>query len=62
MLQDEQLYVIQRHMTWRISSLHLLFEVLIQVDGDVLCLLLVEEEFTTKQPLRMENMNDMQAE
>jgi len=37
------------------------FEVIIQVDGDVLFLLHVAEECTAKQPRHLEN-NDMQAE
>jgi len=49
-------------MTWRSSNLHLWFEVLIQVDEDVRCGLLVEEVCTKKQPRNLENINDMQAE
>ena len=60
--QNEWLYVIQHHMYWRSSSLLLCFEVLIQVDGNVLCILLDEEECTKEQPRHMENINDMHAE
>jgi len=60
--QNELMYVIQHHMAWRSSNLHLWFEVLIQVDGDVVRLLFVEEKCTKKQPRHLENINDMQAE
>jgi len=49
-------------MAWGSSSLHLWFKIVIQVDGDVLCLMLVEEEFASKQPRHPENINEMQAE
>ena len=59
--QEETLYI-QHHMAWRSCNLHLWFEFLIQVDEDVLYLLLVEEECTTKQPRHLENINDMQSQ
>jgi len=59
--QKEPLYVIQHHMAWRSSNLNLWFEVLIQVDRDVICLLRVGEDCTVKQPRYLENINDMQA-
>ena len=49
-------------MASRSSNFHLWFEVLIQVNGDVLSLLLVEEECAAKQPRHLENINEMQAE
>jgi hypothetical protein len=36
--------------------------VIIEVDGDILCFLLVEIVCATKQPLHLENINDNQAE
>ena len=50
-------------MTRRSSNFHLWFEVvIIEVDGNVLCLLLVVIVCATKQPRHLENINDNQAE
>jgi len=50
-------------MTGRSSNFHLWFEiVIIEVDGDILRLLLVEVVCATKQRHHLENINDNQAE
>jgi len=52
-------------MARKSSNLHIRFEVIIfVVDGDVLCLLLVEVLVTQKQPprLRLEYINEIQVE
>jgi len=61
--QNELLYFVLHCTTGRCSNLHMWFEVvIIEVDGDILCLLLVEIVCATKQPRHLENINDNQAE
>jgi len=50
-------------MTTRSSDFYLRFEVvIIEVGGDIPCLLLVQIVGTTKQPRHLDNINDNQAE
>jgi len=50
-------------MTIKSSNFHLWFEVvIIEVDGDIHCLLPVQIVVTIKQPRHLEDINDNQAE